>query len=80
MRAQSLSGARLFVIPVHCSSQAPLSLEFFRQEFSFMSPFPPPGDLPNPGIKLRSPVSPAVAGRFLTAVPLGKHHSKYKRI
>ena len=27
-------------------------------------PFPSPGDLPNPGIKLVSPVSPALAGGF----------------
>ena len=27
-------------------------------------PFPPPGDLPNPGIKLVSPASPALAGGF----------------
>ena len=31
--------------------------------------FPPPGDLSNPGIKL---VSPALAGGFFTAEPLGK--------
>ena len=29
-------------------------------------PFPPPGDLPSPGIKPASPVSPALAGRFFT--------------
>ena len=29
-------------------------------------PFPAPGDRPNPGIKPMSPVSPALAGRFLT--------------
>ena len=32
-------------------------------------PFPPPGDLPNPGIE---PRSPAWAGRFFTADPPGK--------
>ena len=29
--------------------QAPLSLEFSRQEYWRGLPFPPPGDLPNPG-------------------------------
>ena len=29
-------------------------------------PFSSPGDLPNPGIKLASSVSPALAGRFFT--------------
>ena len=31
--------------------------------------FPPPGDLPNPGIKPEFPMSPALAGRFFTIVP-----------
>ena len=32
-------------------------------------PFPPPGDLPDPGIE---PASPALAGGFFTTEPLGK--------
>ena len=35
-------------------------------------PFPPPGDLPKPGIKPKSLVSPALAGRFPTTEPPGK--------
>ena len=31
-----------------------------------MLPFPPPGDLPDPGIKLVSLMSPALAGGFFT--------------
>ena len=31
--------------------QAPLSMEFSRQEYWSGVPFPPPGDLPDPGIK-----------------------------
>ena len=34
--------------------QAPLSMEFSRQEYWSGLPCPPPGDLPNPGIKPRS--------------------------
>ena len=49
--------------------QAPLFIEFPKQEFSSGFPFPSPGDLPNAGIK---PVSPALAGRFFTAEPPGK--------
>ena len=33
------------------------------------------GDFPNPGIKPESPVSPALAGRFLTAESPGKSHT-----
>ena len=37
------------------ANQAPLSMEFSRQEYWSGLPFPSPGDLPNPGIKPRSP-------------------------
>ena len=33
---------------------------------------PPPGDLPNPGIKPASLASPVLAGRFFTTAPPGK--------
>ena len=39
---------------------------FSRQEYWSGLPFPPPGDLPNPGIKPRSLVSPALASGFFT--------------
>ena len=37
-----------------------------RQEYWSGLPYPPPGDLPNPGIELGSLTSPALAGRFFT--------------
>ena len=55
-----------------CSHQVPLSMEFFRQEYQSGLPSPPPGDLPDPGIKPVSPVSPALADRFFTTEPPGK--------
>ena len=36
---------------IDCTCQAPLSMEFSRQEYWSALPFPSPGDLPNPGIK-----------------------------
>ena len=51
-------------------------MEFSRQEYWSGLPFPPPRDLPNPGIKLLSFVSPAMAGGFFASVPpvfLGTH-------
>ena len=39
--------------------QAPLSMGFSRQEYWSWLPFSSPGDLPDPGIKLRSPASQA---------------------
>ena len=44
---------------------------FSWKEYWSQLPFLSPGDLPNPGTEL-SPVSPALAGRFLTAEPQGK--------
>ena len=37
-----------------------------RQGYWSKLTFPPPGELPNPGIELWSPASPALAGRFFT--------------
>ena len=49
--------------------QAPLTVEFFSQEYWSCLPFPSPGDFPDPGIE---PESPALAGRFCTPEPPGK--------
>ena len=51
-----LSNARLFVTPWTAVGQAPTSLEFSRQEYWNGLPVPSPGNLLDPGIKLRSPV------------------------
>ena len=45
---------------------APLSMGFYRQEYWSGLPHPPLGDVPDPGIKPASPVSPALADRFFT--------------
>ena len=58
--------------PWTVAHQVPLSMEFSRQEDGSGLPCPPPGDLPNPGIKPASLVSPALAGRFFTTEPSGK--------
>ena len=42
--------------------EAPLSVRFSRQEYWSGLPCPPPGDLPDPGIKSASLMSPALAG------------------
>ena len=43
------------VTPRTVAYQATLSMGFSRQEYWSGLPFPPPGDLPNPGIEPRSP-------------------------
>ena len=49
--------------------QAPLSLDFSRQEYWSRLPFLPPGDLFDPGIE---PTSQVLAGEFFTNAPPGK--------
>ena len=53
--AESLSHVWLIANPRTIACQAPLSMEFSRQECWSGLPFPSPGDLPSPGIKPRSP-------------------------
>ena len=56
----------LFATPWTVARQAPLSIEFSRQECWSGLPSPSPEDLPNPGIELVSLTSPALAGGFFT--------------
>ena len=51
MCAQLFSRVQLFETSWTVSCQAPLSLEFSRQEYWSEWPFPSPGDLPDPGIE-----------------------------
>jgi len=68
---QYLSHVWLFVAPWTVTHQAPLYMEFSKQEywsgFSFLSP----GDLPDPGIELRSPALQA------DSLPLSHQGSPY---
>ena len=50
-----LSRVQLFSTPWTVAHQAPSSMGFSKQEYQSGLPFPPPGDLPNLGIKPRSP-------------------------
>ena len=59
-------GSNSFMPPWTAARQAPLSMEFSRQEYWSGLPFPSPGDLPNPGIVPTSLKSPALASRFFT--------------
>ena len=54
-----------------------LSVGFSRQEYWGGLPFPSPGDLPDPGIKPQSPVSPALQADSLPAEPSGKLFQPY---
>ena len=64
----SFSRVRLFETPWTVARQAPLSVEFSRQEYWSGLPCPTPGDLPDPGIEM----SPALAGGFFINCTTGK--------
>ena len=72
-----LSCVHLFVTPWTVVHQAPLAMEFSRQEYWSRLSFSTPGDLPDPGIKPASLVPPALAGGFFTTVPPGKPYQIY---
>ena len=64
-----LSRVQLFTTLWTVAHQAPLSMEFSRQEYWNGMPFPYPGDLPNTGIQ---PKSPALQADSLLSEPPGK--------
>ena len=53
--------------PWTVAHQALLSMGFSKQEY--WSEFPPPENLPDPGMETTSPMSPALAGIFFTTEP-----------
>ena len=68
-KVKSLSRVQLFATPWTVAFQTPQSMEFSRQEYWGGLPFPSPGDLPDPGIK---PRSPALQVDALPSEPPGK--------
>ena len=69
--AKSLQSCPTLCDPMDCSIPTPLSIGFSRQEDWSGLPCPSPGDLPDPGIKSVSPVTPA-----LQADSLPLHHQR----
>ena len=69
VKVKSLSRIQLFATPWTVVLQAPPSMEFSRQDYWGGLPFPSPEDLPDPGIKLRSP---ALQADTLLSEPPGK--------
>ena len=73
---QMLSRVQLFTTLWTVAHQAPLSMEFSRQEYWSGMPFPYPGDLPNTGIQ---PGSPALQADSLLSESPGKPKYRYIR-
>ena len=61
MCGQSLNHVKLFATPWTVACQVHMFVGFPRQEYWSGLPFPPQGDLSDPGIKPESPASPALA-------------------
>ena len=68
VESELLSHVRLFAMPWTVACQAPLSMEFSRQEYWSGLPLPSPGDLPNPGVE---PGSPGLQADSLLSEPPG---------
>ena len=66
-----LSRVQLFVTLWTVACQAPLSMGFSRQKYQSWLLFPPAGDIPNPGIEPRSPLT---AGKSFTVQATREAH------
>ena len=64
-RESVCSPVRLFVTPWTVVHQAPLSMGFSGQKYWSGLPFPPPGDLHNPGIEPSSPARVSCSGGWI---------------
>ena len=73
VKVKSLCHVQLFGTLWTVAHQAPLSMEFSRQEYWSGLPFPPSGNLSEPGIK---PGSPALQADSLPFEPPGKPNPK----
>ena len=71
MHAELLSHVWLLVTPWTIALQAPLSMEFPRQEYWRGLPCPPPGHLRDPGVEPKSLAASALTYGFFTAQPPG---------
>ena len=67
MHAKLLQSCPILCDPMDCiACLAPLSMEFYKQEYWRGQPFPSPGDPPDLGVEPTSVMSLALAGRFFT--------------
>ena len=79
------SHIRLFATLWTIAHQTPLSMGFSRREYWSRFPYPPPGDLPDPGIEPMSLClqhwqlgsSPLAAGKASSVFTVAPHHSHY---
>ena len=64
--------------PLTTAHQAPLSIGILQARMlEWVLPFPPPGDLPNPGIESLSPVAPVLPSGFFRGFFIYKFLLRY---
>ena len=80
VKVKSLSRVRLLVTLWTVAYQAPLSMEFSRQEYWSGLPFPSPGDFPNLGIEPRSPALQADTTIWATYICLINPFCKFRGV
>ena len=80
VHVKSLGRVRLCTNLWTVACQVPLSVGFPRQQYWSGLPCPPPGDLPHPGIKPLSLISPILAGGFGTTGKMKKALHLYSKI
>ena len=79
MRACSVTKSYLTLCdPMDCNPPGFSLPGILQQEYWSGLPFPPLGDLPNPGIEPGSPETPALPGGFFTTSPPGKPYMIFK--
>ena len=74
MCTKSIQSIQLFTTLWTVACQASLSMGFFRQAYWSGLPFPPLGDLSNPGIKPTSPAAPELQADSLPLSHRGSPH------
>ena len=80
MHAQSFSPIQICVVLWAVALQAPLSMDFSRQEHESELPCPPPGNLPDAGIEPVSLMSSALGGFFTTNTTWEAHSMLILRV
>ena len=78
MHAKSLQSCPTLCDPMNHSLPGSSVHGILRQEYWGGLPCPPPGDLPDPGIKPTVLMSPAMRGRFFTTSAAWEAHSVYE--
>ena len=80
VRACVLSRVWFFATPCHAAAhKTPLSVEFFQPRILEWVAISNSRYLPNPGTEPISLASPALAGRFFTTTPPGKHMYVFRK-